>query len=407
MISIKQKQILAFSFTNFDALICDGAIRSGKTSIMTIAFVDWAMRCFSNTNFAICGKTVGSAIKNIITPYISTKWAKDKYDIKFTYADNKMTINKGNKTNIFYVYGGKDESSYTLIQGITLGGVLLDEVAIMTESFVKQALARCSINGSKYWFNCNPASPMHWFYKEWILKIKEKNAYYIHFALTDNPSLSEKIIERYHRDYIGVFYQRYIQGLWILAEGLVYGSIDTEVVFIDEAPDYGEHYISCDYGIINPFVAHLWAVIGNKAYCIDEYCYNYKEHGQRQKTDEEHYTQIKKLANNRNIQSIIIDPSASSMKETIRRHGEYDVRNAINDVLPGISVCNTLLHNDMIKINKKCTALKNEFALYSWNSEKGDEVIKENDHACDSMRYFAMTVLRREFSDIEWGSRGR
>ena len=147
MIGEKQTKILAFPYSKYDALICDGAIRSGKTSIMTVSFVDWAMREFNNCNFAICGKTVGSAIKNIISPYIALTYTKSKYNAMFTRSDNRMVVTKGNRSNTFYVYGGKDESSYMLIQGITLAGVLLDEVALMTRSFVEQALARCSVSG--------------------------------------------------------------------------------------------------------------------------------------------------------------------------------------------------------------------------------------------------------------------
>ena len=213
--------ILAFPYTSYDALICDGAIRSGKTSIMTISYIDWAMRTFTNTKLAICGKTVETSIKNIVEPYLATAYSK-KYKCKFNRSSKTLTISKGTVTNTFHIYGGKDESSYQLIQGITLGGVLLDEVALMPRSFVEQALARCSVDGSKYWFNCNPSTPKHWFNLEWILKAKEKNALHLHFLLEDNPGLSSAIVARYKRDYIGVFYQRYILGLWVVAEGSIY-----------------------------------------------------------------------------------------------------------------------------------------------------------------------------------------
>lgn len=222
MISDKQLQILMFSYTTYDALICDGAIRSGKTSLTTVAFVDWAMRRFNEKNFAICGKTVSAAIKNIIKPYLAMSYSKKRYKMTFTHSNNSLTVSKGSRSNTFYVYGGKDESSYQLIQGITLAGAFLDEVALMPRSFVEQALARCSVDGSKLWFNCNPENPNHWFYNEWILKSKEKNALHIHFLLEDNPGLSKEKIDQYYRMYEGVFYQRYILGKWVRAEGLIY-----------------------------------------------------------------------------------------------------------------------------------------------------------------------------------------
>ena len=222
MISPKQKKILAFPYSGYDALICDGAVRSGKTSIMMIAFVDWAMREFSGQRFGICGKTVDSATKNIIVPYISMSYAKERYTLRWRRSDKLLEVKRGAVTNWFEVFGGKDESSFMLIQGRTLAGVFLDEVALMPESFVNQALARCSVDGAKLWFSCNPSSPQHWFYTGWIKRHRERNALYLHFAMTDNPSLSKKTLEMYQSMYSGVFYQRYILGLWVAAEGVIY-----------------------------------------------------------------------------------------------------------------------------------------------------------------------------------------
>lgn len=213
---------MAFPFTHYDALICDGAIRSGKTSFMALAFVDDAMRRYDHQRFGICGKTVDSTIKNIIMPYLNMVYAHDRYSLRWYKADKLLVATGNGAQNVFEVFGGKDESSFQLIQGRTLAGVLLDEVALQPRSFVEQALARCSVEGSKLWFNCNPESPSHWFYKEWILKAKEKNALHLHFELRDNPSLPEKIVKRYEAMYTGVFYDRYIRGLWVAAEGAIY-----------------------------------------------------------------------------------------------------------------------------------------------------------------------------------------
>ena len=204
MISEKQKKILAFQYSNYEALICDGAVRSGKTSIMMWAFVSWAMNNFNGKRFGICGKTVDSAIKNVITPFVSMTLANETYFIKWRKADHILEVTTSKSSNQFEVFGGKDESSFMLIQGRTLAGVLLDEVALMPESFVNQALARCSIEGSKFWFNCNPSNPYHWFYKNWILKSKYHNALYLHFTMYDNPSLSESTLKRYETMYAGL-----------------------------------------------------------------------------------------------------------------------------------------------------------------------------------------------------------
>ena len=238
MISEKQKKILAFPYSNYDALICDGAVRSGKTSIMMWAFVDWAMREFSGQRFGICGKTVDSASKNIIVPFISMSLAKQRYTLRWRRSDKILEVSRGPVKNYFEVFGGKDESSFMLIQGRTLAGVLLDEVALMPESFFNQALARCSVDGAKLWFSCNPDNPQHWFYTNWIKKRKERNALYLHFEMTDNPSLSEKTLERYKTQYTGVFYDRYVRGLWVAAEGLIYDHFGPQCI-VDRLPEGG------------------------------------------------------------------------------------------------------------------------------------------------------------------------
>ena len=168
MISDKQKKILAFPYSKYDALICDGAVRSGKTSVMMVAFTDWAMREFNGQRFGVCGKTVDSAVKNIIVPYIAMAYAKERYTMRWRRADKVLEISRGAVKNYFEVFGGKDESSFALIQGRTLAGVLLDEAVLMPRSFVEQALTRCSVDGAKLWFSCNPGSPQHWFYTDWI-----------------------------------------------------------------------------------------------------------------------------------------------------------------------------------------------------------------------------------------------
>lgn len=222
MISAKQQKILAFPYSNYDAIICDGAVRSGKTSIMTWAFIRWAMDNFANQRFGICGKTVGSATENIVKPFLAMSYAKERYIMKWRRSDKILEVQRGAVKNWFEIFGGKDESSYMLIQGRTLAGVLLDEVVLMPESFVNQALARCSVNGAKIWFSCNPDNPRHWFYQEWIKGREEHNALYLHFAMTDNPGLSPETLARYESMYDGVFYDRYIKGLWVAADGLIY-----------------------------------------------------------------------------------------------------------------------------------------------------------------------------------------
>lgn len=396
MISDKQKKILAFPYSKYDALICDGAVRSGKTSIMMWAFVDWAMREFSGQRFGICGKTVDSASKNIIVPFLSMSLAKERYTMRWRRADKVLEVRRGAVTNYFEVFGGKDESSFALIQGRTLAGVLLDEVALMPRSFVEQALTRCSVDGAKLWFSCNPDSPQHWFYLEWIKRHKERNALYLHFEMTDNPGLSQKTLERYQSMFTGVFYDRYIRGLWVVAEGLVYPHFGEQCI-TDEEPSAGRYYISVDYGTLNPFSAGLWCVTKSGATRIREY-YHSGKGTKFQKTDEEYYQELLVLAEGYNVEYVVIDPSAASFITTVFRHGAFRVVKANNDVLDGIRRTAEYLKSGRLKVHRRCRDTIREFGLYRWDEDSTvDKVIKEDDHAMDDIRYFCNTILVRHF----------
>lgn len=395
MISPKQKKILAFPYSKYDAIICDGAVRSGKTSLMMWAFVNWAMENFSGQSFGICGKTVDSCTKNIIVPFTVMALAREKYTLRWRSSHKILEVRRGAVTNYFEVFGGKDESSYTLIQGRTLAGVLLDEVVLMPRSFVEQALTRCSVDGAKLWFSCNPDNPMHWFYTDWIKRARERNALYLHFEMTDNPGLSQKTLERYQTMFSGVFYDRYVRGKWCVAEGLVYDFGEEQIT--DDIPQGGEYYISVDYGTLNPFSAGLWCIDGDKAVRIAEYYYSGRD-SKVQKTDEDYCDAIIELAGNKPVRHVIVDPSAASFITALRRRGNFSVREAKNDVLDGIRLTYRMLKNGQIKIHKNCKDAIREFGLYRWDEKSTtDKPIKENDHAMDDIRYFANTILRRRF----------
>ena len=190
-------------FERYDGIICDGSIRSGKTVAMTVGFVMWAMARFNDQNFAICGKTIESLRRNVTSNL--PKWLAGVFSFKEHRTENKIVVSAAGRSNSFYLFGGKDESSASLIQGITLAGILLDEVALMPESFVNQATGRCSVAGSKLWFNCNPEGPSHWFYKKWLEgdQPKKHNVLHLHFTMEDNYSLTQEIKDRYERQYSG------------------------------------------------------------------------------------------------------------------------------------------------------------------------------------------------------------
>lgn len=404
--SNKQLKVLTWWMDNspvndYEGIICDGSIRSGKTVSEGISFFIWSFAKFSGQNFALCGKTINSFRRNV------WNWAKTilrlrGYHITESRDENKITISYKEKTNYFYVFGGRDERSQDLIQGITLAGVLFDEVALMPESFVNQATGRCSVSGSKFWFNCNPDNPSHWFKKNWIDKAKDKKLLYLHFTMDDNLSLSEDIKERYRGLYVGVFFKRFILGLWVVAEGAIYDMFDEHKNVYQVLPKKITHYpeptIAVDYGTTNPLAALLCLDGETHLYIEDEYYFNSRAEGY-QKTDEQYVADLEKW-----LQSyygpdpdvcFVVDPSAASFITALRLHG-YRVREADNEVLDGIRLVSTLMSKRVLQINKQCKNLIREILGYVWDDSgkvEKEKPLKMNDHAVDALRYFIKTRI--------------
>lgn len=396
-LSDKQRKILRFPYSQYDALICDGSVRSGKTSIMSLSFFLWAMGNFSGCSFAYCGKSVGAVERNIVTPLLSIAYLRRNFDIRYNRGDHVITARRGGRENRFYLFGGKDESSSSLIQGITLAGVMLDEVALMPRSFVEQALARCSVSGAKFWFNCNPENPEHWFRKEWLLKAPERNALHLHFTMDDNPSLDDATRERYRTMYSGVFYQRYVLGLWVMAEGIVYDMFDHTRNVYSEPPidmaDRSTRYIACDYGTTNPCV-FLDIYDDGEVIRVDrEYRWDSRaEH--RQKTDEEYADDFMAFMGD-SWCAVYVDPSAASFIAALRRRGVYVIE-ANNAVLDGIRRVGALFQRGLLLVHDTCTGLMDELGSYRWDDKaaaRGEEKpVKQLDHAPDALRYFVNSL---------------
>jgi len=406
--SLKQKKVLTWwcdssPVKDKDGIIADGAIRSGKTICMSLSFVIWAMYRFNGQNFAMCGKTIGSFRRNVLF-WLKLMLKSRGYRVVDHRSDNLVEISRGKVTNYFYIFGGKDERSQDLIQGITLAGVFFDEVALMPESFVNQATGRCSVDGSKYWFNCNPDGPYHWFKTNWIDEAKKKNLIVLHFTMEDNLSLSEQIKARYRSMYTGVFYKRYILGLWAMAEGIIYDMFDVDR-HVKKVVDFarllidGGRYVSIDYGTQNAMVFLLWNKgIDKKWYCTREYYYSGRDKG-KQKADSQYADDLEKWLEGTPVKAIIVDPSAASFITELNNRG-YKTMKADNDVEDGIRLVSTLLNTGKIAFSQSCINTIKEFASYIWDPKAGDrgedKPIKQHDHAMDAVRYFCYTILNNK-----------
>lgn len=376
-----------------DMVIADGAIRSGKTIAMICGFFLWSLGSFpEGETFILAGKTIGALKKNVIKPalQILTAWGLPYH---YVSSGDEARLEVGQ--NVYYLYDAHNERSQDRLQGLTAAGALADEVALFPRNFVEQMIARCSAAGARIWLNCNPENPSHFTKTELIDKAEEKRIYHLHFLMDDNLALSHKTKARYERMYTGIFYRRFILGEWCLAEGLIYAAFDPALHVVSALPDKGRWFISIDYGTANPFSAGLWCVSGGKAYRVQEYYFDSRAQ-HRQRTDDEYYAALEELAGSHVIEAVVVDPSAASFIELIRRKGRFAVRKAKNEVLDGIRLTARLLNEGNILIGAGCKDAIREFGLYVWDEKAvgEDRPLKTNDHAMDEIRYFCATILR-------------
>lgn len=376
-------------------VIADGAVRSGKTIAMICGFFLWSLDCFQEgETFILAGKTIGALKRNVIRPALQILNA---WGLPFHYVSSGDEARLEVGHNVYYLYDAHNERSQDRLQGLTAAGALADEVALFPQNFIEQMIARCSVDGAKLWLNCNPESPGHYVKKELIDKAAEKGIYHLHFLMCDNLALSPKTRAMYERMYVGVFYRRFILGEWCLAEGLIYSGFDAAIHVKAELPETlsGRWFISIDYGTVNPFSAGLWCISGGKAYRVREYYFDSREK-HRQHTDDEYYAALEELAGSHVIEAVVVDPSAASFIELIRRKGRFAVRKAKNEVLDGIRLTARLLNEGRIVIGSGCKDAIREFGLYVWDEKAvgEDKPLKTNDHAMDEIRYFCATVLR-------------
>lgn len=409
--SKRQKQIFLWwtdssPYRDYNGIIADGSIRSGKTLSMSMSFVFWAMHTFASQDFAFCGKTIGSLRRNVINN-LKRILAQRGFDVVDRRGDNLLIITKDGVTNNFWLFGGKDESSQDLIQGITLAGILFDEVALMPESFVNQATGRCSVDGAKWWFNCNPAERLHWFKREWINKYKKKKLLYIHFTMDDNLSLSEATKERYRSSYVGVFYRRYIEGLWVAAEGLIYDMWDdglNSFALKEGGPrpfvrEICTRYIAIDFGATNPTVFLDTYDDGTTFWIEKEYYHDSRDSfDKRQKTVSQYADDFEEFVGRDKGVIAIVDPSAEAFQIELSARG-YNVMDADNEVLEGIRYTSTMIFKRRVMVEKNCMKFRQEIEGYIWDEKaylRGEEKpVKVRDHAMDALRYLIKTIVSK------------
>lgn len=396
--SRKQKQVLgwwcpASPVKDYNGVIADGSIRSGKTLCMSLGFVMWAMSCFDGQNFAVCGKTIGSLRRNVLF-WLRLMLRSRGYNVQDRRADNCVVVRHGEVINYFYCFGGKDERSQDLIQGITLAGALFDEVALMPESFVNQATARCSVKGSKWWFNCNPEGPQHWFYKNWITKCRSKKLLYLHFTMEDNLSLDPEIRARYEAQWDGVFYDRFILGLWVVAQGAVYRVFtERKNRYYTDHPDFDFIQVGVDFG--GNKSAHTFCAAGIKRDYSKLTVLMAERHKATGLTPDDLYTLLEHFLARveekyGKVYTIYADSAEQTLINGIRARISTPVRNSIkNPIIDRIRGTTSLMAAGRFFMTHDCASLEAAFETAVYDDKKlDDERLDDGSSDIDSLDAF-------------------
>ena len=388
---LSQKQLEFARYANHRWNFKGGATRSGKTYLDFKWIIPLRIRERAGKDglAVILGVTKSTIERNVLEP------------MRNLYGDKLVgTISSDNTAWIFgekcYCLGAEKVSQVSKIRGASIKYCYGDEVADWSEEVFALLKSRLDKEYSCFDGTYNPQYPNHW-----LKKFLDSNADIFSqvYTIDDNPFLPPSFVENLKKEYAGtVFYDRYILGKWTLAEGLVYPMFGDSCI-VQDIPDTGDYYISVDYGTHNPFSAGLWCVTKTEAVRIGEYYYCGREE-RKEKTPEEYYSEVKRLAGGRDIKCLIVDPSADAFIATVKKHHEFKVRGAANDVLPGIQTTAEMIASGKLKIHESCEDAIREFGLYRWDEKaESDRVVKENDHAMDEIRYMVMTVLKKHFKE--------
>lgn len=388
---LSQKQLEFARYANHRWNFKGGATRSGKTYLDFKWIIPLRIRERAGKDglAVILGVTKSTIERNVLEP------------MRNLYGDKLVgTISSDNTAWIFgekcYCLGAEKVSQVSKIRGASIKYCYGDEVADWSEEVFALLKSRLDKEYSCFDGTYNPQYPNHW-----LKKFLDSNADIFSqvYTIDDNPFLPPSFVENLKKEYAGtVFYDRYILGKWTLAEGLIYPMFGDSCI-VQDIPDTGDYYISIDYGTHNPFSAGLWCVTKTEAVRVGEYYYCGREE-RKEKTPEEYYSEVKRLAGGRDIKCLIVDPSADAFIATVKKHHEFKVRGAVNDVLTGIQTTAEMIASGKLKIHESCEDAIREFGLYRWDEKaESDRVVKENDHAMDEIRYMVMTVLKKHFKE--------
>ena len=390
--SEKQKEVLRNANARWN--LFTGAVRSGKSFIANDLLVK-RLKELPDGRRAIIGKTETTIMRNVLDPL------QDRYGEKYV----SDIQGKKREATIFgkklYCIGANDSRATKKLQGSGFQYVLGDEITTWPEDFFNMLKSRLDKKNSMFDGTCNPSGPYPWLKQQIIDRKDELDVFHQHFTIDDNPFLSPVFVEQLKKEYSGVWYQRYIDGLWVLAEGLIYDMYDPDHHVVDILPEMKRKWVGIDYGTSN---ATAFVLIGlgedDHIYILDEYKHSGDDLSSS-KTDKDYSEDFINWLGDREARWINIDPSAKSFRLQLWRKRDehpslHNIRKANNDVLDGIRNVSSLLSAKKLYVHSKCKEIQKELTLYSWDSkaqEKGkDKPLEKHDHLMDALRYAVMGI---------------
>lgn len=394
-LTLSSKQAISLAEADARFNIWVGAVRSGKSFVSLLAFIDFIYHGPKQDDFVIIGKSASSIKRNIIGPL------HDLLEDEFSFSLAKGEAYLYGRT--IHLIGANDERAEHKIRGPTFAGAYVDEITILPQSVFVMLQSRLTHEGSRLYGTTNPDSPFHWLKTDLIDRAHELDVKFWNFTLDDNPSLTPAFKSNISKEYRGLWYDRYILGKWVLAEGTVFDFFDRRLHVLDYPPGAAEYYVvGVDYGTTNPCAYSLIGFSSRSTpnrWLEKEYYWDSKKR-LRQKTDTEYAEDLKKFITGYNVKALYIDPSAVSFRVELQRQGFSHMIEGENEVLDGIRYHSMVLSNGTFKVCANCSHAIEEYGTYRWDpkaSARGeDKPLKENDHLLDSIRYALYTEWFRK-----------
>ena len=370
--------------------IAHGAVRSAKTVGANVRWLRAVLEAPRDVNLLMTGKTLTSLERNVLLPISRLVGAGD-----FDYRRSLKTA---------YIYGrpilcegANDESAYAKIAGLTLHSAYVDEGSLVPESFFNMLISRLSEPGAQLFLTTNPGNPGHYLKKKWIDREDELDLKSWWFHLEDNPHLPVAYVEELKRQFgppSSLFYQRYILGKWVMAEGAVFPHFNRDLHVVRSPPPgpMKALVIGIDYGQTHPTAFVKVGKWGASWFVFGEY-------RESDRTNARISRDLQTFLSNKFPSAILVDPSAKSLINQLRSDGIQRVRGADNSVLDSISRISSALSTGSLKITTSCPRLVEEIEGYRWDqkaTDRGeDKPIKEADDLIDALRYAANLIFMK------------